>query len=579
MNSTRESPLELGQMFLDMRVVALLGNGGSAWVYRVHEPLSGIDYALKLIPCSGGHDEVKQRARKEFLVLREIDHPNVVRVVRAGVTPDGRFIYLQMEHAEGLALREVLEAVGSLTAPEILRLGIQLCEAASAAHSKNIVHRDLKPENVIIGPNNWVKVIDFGVAKLLGAVSQTTDKNHWVGTPLYMTPEQLLGEGATRRSDVYAIGLMMDEAARGHHFVRAACTGKTAGVNHAGWVQITQTPAPLHKVVAGFPRALSLVIQRAMAKDPAERYQTAEELRDALVALESSCGKPLAVLERDLLREAEEIRYPEDSEVEASIPESLWLQTTQKCDVRALFGQTLRNRILSVSFRCKANELWNPRAFFGTTLKSGEVRKRPRFHSATGSRVVRGLSSMAVLIGVGVSGAFATTASSESVSGMRESTLVQASMPAIQSETPAWLGPAHAATEALPQSPAKSAESSAPGSSQLTTVAVNTAAATAPRIVAQTVAVANSALATNAGRQRVGVSRPAAEVRRQKPQVVVPRDWREVVFLSGQQNADRSGQRPRPSLTPSVETRPVRSDSSRSRVASGDVLAKVGSGL
>jgi len=232
--------------------------------------------ALKILPES---DHAAERIRRFFLEAKAtiaLSHPNVAHVYDVGEADGVRFI--AMEYVEGKTLRALL-ALRRLEAGEVLEIAAQIASALSAAHASGIVHRDIKPENVMLRPDGYVKVLDFGLAKLTAtdrgadatAVLQTAP-GMVMGTMYYMSPEQLRGGAVDARSDIFSLGVLLYELASGRRpFEASSPSGVIAAI-------LTENPPVLDDV----PPELASVITKALAKNPDERFATARELADAL---------------------------------------------------------------------------------------------------------------------------------------------------------------------------------------------------------------------------------------------------------------------------------------------------------
>jgi serine/threonine-protein kinase len=284
-----QGPFAPGAQFQKFEIRRLIGRGGHAYVYHCYDQFLDRHVALKVIPdpIERGRD-LQRRAQLEARVLCKLQHPNLVHVFDAG-TIDDEIVYLVMELLEGRTLRDVFREFRSLSVAEVLRIGAQIADGVHAAHELNAIHRDLKPENVFVQAGNAIKVLDFGIAKLLGASNQTTQKDLLHGTMLYMSPEHLQGLGVTPRSDIYALGTILYEAIAGGPPCLLGVDEPT--IRELAWIQIARIPKPLDELVRGIPHFVARGIQRMLAKDPAERFPTMAEvaalMRANLARLES----------------------------------------------------------------------------------------------------------------------------------------------------------------------------------------------------------------------------------------------------------------------------------------------------
>ncbi len=266
--------LQIGQMLSHYRLVEKIGEGGMGVVYRARDEHLERDVAIKVLPAGTLADEaVRRRFRKEALALSQLNHPNI-GTVHDFDTQDGvDFLVLELVH--GRTLSELI-AAGLLDEREIARLGGQLAEGLEAAHRAGVVHRDIKPANVRITPEGRLKILDFGVARVVrpaGELSTTeTAERGAIGTLPYMSPEQLRNEPVGARSDIYAAGAVLYEMASG----RRAFPQETATAV-IGAILGQPPPAPR----ALDPRVsvdLERIILRCLEKDPVHRYQRAGDL-------------------------------------------------------------------------------------------------------------------------------------------------------------------------------------------------------------------------------------------------------------------------------------------------------------
>ncbi len=263
------------------RIEGLAGGGGQAWVYRaVHEDL-GLEVAIKALPADFAGDADRQlRLRREGQALASLDDERIARV--HDILREGDELFLVTEFVHGRTLRELL-AVEPLALPVALDLAAQILGALSLAHDHGIVHRDLKPENVMVTGSGRVKLIDFGLARVM---PQPTGSTHAlgtmsrdvVGTVAYMSPEQMKGSRVDHRSDIFSFGVLLYEAVSGVHPF-----GDPGSWTIVGRIE-RDPPRPLVSVRPDLPPWVFAVISRCLSKRPEDRYQSAGELADALRA-------------------------------------------------------------------------------------------------------------------------------------------------------------------------------------------------------------------------------------------------------------------------------------------------------
>jgi tRNA A-37 threonylcarbamoyl transferase component Bud32 len=266
LSNTRLGPYVLGEA---------IGRGGAATVYRAHQPSLGRDVAIKVLR----HDADPQFARRfarEARAIAALQHPNILPVYDFG-EHDG-LQYLVMRYVPGgRTLREAL-ADGPLDLSAALHLMARLLDALAYAHAQGVVHRDIKPGNVLLPSPDWPLLADFGIARLGGDTQQLTLAGQAIGTPDYMSPEQATGRPTDARSDIYSAGVMLYEMLTG----RAPFRGEGALAVVAQ--HVNQPPPPPRLFAPQLPAAVEAALLRALAKDPAERYQSAREMAEALAA-------------------------------------------------------------------------------------------------------------------------------------------------------------------------------------------------------------------------------------------------------------------------------------------------------
>jgi serine/threonine protein kinase len=265
---TATEPL-VGQMLGHYRVVSLIGAGGMGEVYLAEDPLLGRNVALKVIP-PGFIGDTRLRFTREARLASALDHPNICAIHDIGES-SGR-CYIAMQYIEGQTLKQLIDA-RPLDVDTLLSITLQVVDALNAAHQQGIVHRDVKPGNIIVTPTGVAKVLDFGLAKLLvPPSSDATHSGRVVGTPAYMSPEQARGSDVDHRSDIFSLGACLYHMCTGSVPFRG---GSSVEVMHA---VISERPTPVREFNADTPPPLAAVIDRAMAKSPGDRYQSAEEM-------------------------------------------------------------------------------------------------------------------------------------------------------------------------------------------------------------------------------------------------------------------------------------------------------------
>ena len=271
---------------LDARyeVIEEAGRGGMGVVYKAKDRETGETVALKILkPEIAGDRVAAERFINEVRLSRRITHKNVCRVYefsRAGATA-----YLSMEYVEGESLRSIIDRMGAVNVRKGIQIARQICAALHEAHLQGIVHRDLKPENVMLDKSGNVKVMDFGIARLLDA-SVTATAGGIIGTPAYMAPEQAEGREVDARTDIYALGLILYEIFAG----KAAFSGDTPMV--VALKQIREVPPAPRTIDPTMPADLEAVIMRCLQKEPAQRFQSVEELDHVLAAMASPLATP-----------------------------------------------------------------------------------------------------------------------------------------------------------------------------------------------------------------------------------------------------------------------------------------------
>jgi len=259
------------------RIVRKLGTGGMANVYLAEDQELGRSVAIKILDDRHAADEqFVERFRREAKNAASLSHPNIVSVYDRGEA-EGTY-YIAMEYVDGRTLKELLVRFG--TPPIKIAIGYtrQVLSALSFAHKYGLVHRDIKPHNVLVDSGGHVKVTDFGIAR--SEASQMTEAGSIIGTAQYLSPEQARGAPVDQRSDIYSAGVLLYELLTGS----VPFTGDTPV--EIAMKHLSAVPEPPSKKRPDVPRGLDLAVVRALAKDPAERYQSAEEMDAELARIE-----------------------------------------------------------------------------------------------------------------------------------------------------------------------------------------------------------------------------------------------------------------------------------------------------
>jgi serine/threonine-protein kinase len=258
------------------RIERLLGRGGMGAVYLAHDEVLGELVALKLISAAWAADEkaLIDRFKREAAAARKVSSPNVVRIHDLGEARPG-LLYLSMEYVPGKTLAEVIAARGLIPIAECKDILCQICAGLGAAHDAGVIHRDLKPHNVLVGERNAVKLIDFGLAKATAADGLTAS-GMLIGTPHYMSPEQIKGQSVSRASDIYSLGALAYHLYTG----RPPFSGDNAIA--VGFAHLSETPTPPCALRAEIPESVERAILTALAKEPGQRPPSAAAFADLL---------------------------------------------------------------------------------------------------------------------------------------------------------------------------------------------------------------------------------------------------------------------------------------------------------
>ena len=264
---------EPGKVVGEYTIECALGRGGLGTVYRVKHNISRRLEAMKVLhPERIGTPELAERFRREIQMLASLNHPNIARLNTAFYFEDQ--LVMMMELVEGEDLR-TLSRRTSIGIPQLLDYFSQALRALDYAHARGVVHRDIKPANTMVSPSGLLKVLDFGLAYDESS-TELTMSGVVVGSPIYMSPEQVRGEKATAQSDLYSLGVALYELIAG----RPPFQGKNS--YELMMAHLNLQPAPLRELRPDMPRHISDTLACAMEKDPARRFASASALLNAL---------------------------------------------------------------------------------------------------------------------------------------------------------------------------------------------------------------------------------------------------------------------------------------------------------
>ncbi len=292
------TPLHPGDQLDHYRIDSVLARSGMASIFRGTDLRTGRQVAIKVPHPEMESDPVFfERFHREEEIGTKMDHPGVMKVI----AEDGRSqLYMVMEWVDGRLLRQLLSEQGKLPAERAVRIALRILDALDYIHSHGVVHRDLKPENIMIDADDRIKLIDFGIAANTGARRITFTKlSQTMGTPDYISPEQVKGKRGDARSDLYALGVMLYEMLTG----KVPFTGPNAFVIMND--RLLNNPVPPREIDPGISPQLQEIIYRALERDPAKRYASAREF-----ALDLEHPDQVGVAERPELRDWKRRRSP-----------------------------------------------------------------------------------------------------------------------------------------------------------------------------------------------------------------------------------------------------------------------------
>ena len=265
------------------QIIERVGVGGMAEVYRAQDNVLGRTVAVKvMLPQYAEDEQFTARFRQEAASAANLSSPYIVNVYDWG--QDSGTYYIVMEYVRGSDLKTAIKQRGAINQRKVAEIGSQVCQALSVAHNMDIIHRDIKPQNIMVQPDGNVKVMDFGIAR---AKNSNADKTGAVlGTAHYISPEQAQGKELTSASDIYSLGIVMYESVTG----QLPFDGPDAV--SVAMKQVQEMPVPPSQINPSIDPSLEAIIMRAIEKDPANRFATAQEMRSALN--DYLAGRPVA---------------------------------------------------------------------------------------------------------------------------------------------------------------------------------------------------------------------------------------------------------------------------------------------
>jgi eukaryotic-like serine/threonine-protein kinase len=287
-------PFAAGTKLDGYKILGLLGAGGMGEVYRARDPALKREVAIKVLPAFVAQDPDRlRRFEQEAQAAAALNHPNILAVHRFGVFEG--VPYLVSELLEGSTLRQVLQR-GPLLVIKTIDYAVQIAHGLAAAHERGIVHRDLKPENLSVTKDGRIKILDFGLAKLMQpqpepdgyplTVSRHTDAGRVMGTAGYMSPEQVRGRAVDHRTDIFAFGAILYEMLTGTRAFHRSTSAETMTA------ALNDEPPAISQLVESVPPGLQRVVHRCLEKNPEQRFHSASDLAFALEALSESGSVP-----------------------------------------------------------------------------------------------------------------------------------------------------------------------------------------------------------------------------------------------------------------------------------------------
>ena len=311
------------------QIRGVLGKGAMGLVYEGHDATLNRRVAIKTIQTSDLDEATakhyEKRFQREVRAVARLNHPHIVQVYDFG--NEGELAYIVMEYIDGKELKDYLDAKESFDLPSIFRLMGELLEALEVAHQAGVIHRDVKPANVMLDAKRRAKLTDFGVARITegdAASADMTRAGQMIGTPSYMSPEQIQGQAIDRRTDIFSAGVLFYQLLTG----RKPFEG--AGFPLAK--KIVQDDPTLPSAVTQLPPAIDRVVAKALAKAPGKRFQSAREFAEALALVRDGKAIPeVNEAEQEFWNEVKDSDDPADVELYiAQFPQGAYLELARK---------------------------------------------------------------------------------------------------------------------------------------------------------------------------------------------------------------------------------------------------------
>ena len=291
-------------------ILSILGKGAMGIVYKALDPDIDRKVAIKTIRFDlaseeTDNEEIMERFMREAQAAGKLTHPNIITIFDVGREED--LTYIVMQYIEGPSLQRLIAHGEKFSVPEVIKLMEQVCNGLDYAHQNGIVHRDIKPGNILLDNNKRAYICDFGVARV--DTSTLTQSGTAVGTPSYMSPEQVMGKKIDKRSDIFSIGCILYEFLTGRRPFEAE------SITTVIYKIINEEPPAISEIKKGLPAGFEKIVNKALAKDANDRYQNCKQLTEDLRNLDKLSDKTIAVTV------AKELPIPDEEEREEEVPE------------------------------------------------------------------------------------------------------------------------------------------------------------------------------------------------------------------------------------------------------------------